>query len=226
MLSKADENGVVPGRAYQNVDSKLGKVIKKDGDQYLVALRDRVRAAMDDSMAQSRDGALWAKTRKQWAAMKTVEDLVGKSPAGDISPAGLMGRVTADKAGKSRMATGKGGDLGDLARIGQRFMKDAPNSGTADRLLVNLGIGGSLYGAQQTGLIDPQTALTGAGLLLGNRLVNKGLNSRALAFGDSASLSGLARLAQPAPRLLPASYRAGLLGLTDPDDEQASLLGY
>jgi hypothetical protein len=227
ILSKADEAGVVPGRAYQNFDSKLGKVLKKDGDQYLGALRDRVRQAMDDSMAASKDSALWAKTRKQWAAMKTVEDLVGKSPAGDISPALLMGRVTADRAGKARMAVGAGGELGDLARIGQRFLKDAPNSGTADRLLVNLGIGGSLFGAQQTGLIDPQTALVGAGLLLGNRAATKALGSRALTFGDSASLRGLARLAQPAPRLLPASYRGGLLGLAVPEEEEeASLLGY
>lgn len=45
------------------------------------------------------------------------------------------------------MAVGNGGDLGDLARIGQRFLKEAPNSGTADRMLVNLGIGGGLWGA-------------------------------------------------------------------------------
>lgn len=68
--------------------------------------------------------------------------------------------------------------------------------------------------------------MAGAGFLLGNRIANKALNSRALAFGDSASLNGLARLAQPAPRLLPASYRAGLLGLAVPEEEDTSLLGY
>jgi hypothetical protein len=51
---------------------------------------------------------------------------------GDISPAGLMQAV---RASYGDMAyTGGGGDLGNLARIAQRFLKEPPDSGTAGRL--------------------------------------------------------------------------------------------
>jgi len=138
---------------------------------------------------------------------------VAKSPDGNISPQALMGRVTADGAGKVRMASDRGGDIGDLARIGQLFMRASPNSGTADRLLVNAAVGGGLYGAQQSGFIEPQTAAyIGGGLLL-NRLAGRALNSRALAMGESAPLTGLARLLGPAPRALPAASNASGLSL-------------
>lgn len=64
---------------------------------------------------------------------------------GDISPAQLLGRVTANNAGKEAMAAGRGGDLGQLANIGQTFLKDGiPNSGTPERLAAYglLGAGG------------------------------------------------------------------------------------
>lgn len=214
LLNKVDESGQIPGKAYQSFDSRLAKVLKSGGEpaHYLGQLRDVVRTAMDDSISAN-DRAAWNTLRKQYAAFKTVEPLVGKSPDGNISPQALMGRVTADSAGKARMATGRGGDLGDLARIGQRFMKAAPNSGTADRLLVNAAVGGGLLGAQQGGYISPETAATIGGGLLLNRLGLNALNSRALASGDSRALTGLARLLQPAPRLLPAAGNALTLNI-------------
>ncbi len=123
-----------------------------------------------------------------------------------------MGRVTASKADKARMAVGNSGQLGGLARVGQRFLKEPPNSGTADRALVNralLGVGGGLglYGAQREGLITPEQAALLGGGLLANRVGLRALNSRALAEGNSRALNGLARLAAPANRLLPATAR-------------------
>lgn len=216
LLGKVDKDGVIPGKAYQSFDSRLGKVLKSGGEpaHYLGQLRDTVRAAMDSSISAS-DRAAWKTVRKQYAALKTVEPLVAKSEAGNISPQALMGRVTADGAGKTRMATGRAGALGDLARIGQRFLKASPNSGTADRLLVNAAVGGGLFGAQQQGLISPETAMyVGGGLLL-NRVAGSALNSRALAMGEGRTLNGLARLMQPAPKYLPASLSA-LMGQPQP----------
>jgi hypothetical protein len=217
LFSKADANGVIPGKAYQSFDSRIGKVIKTGGEPglYLGRLRDAVRETMDNSISAG-DRAAWNKVRKQYAVLKTVEPLVAKSADGNISPTLLMGRLTSGNANVSRMATGGAGKLGDLARIGQKYLKDAPNSGTADRLLVNGLLGGTIFGAQQTGVIDPQTAMLTAGALFGNRLAGKALNSRALTFGDSASLNGLARLMKPAPRLLPASPALGGLFI-DPE---------
>lgn len=214
LVSKVDGDGMIPGKAYQSFDSRLAKQLKGGGESahYLGELRDLVRGAMDDSIS-AQDRAAWQTIRRQYAALKTVEPLVAKSADGDISPQALMGRVTADSAGKIRMATGKGGDVGDLARIGQRFLKVAPNSGSADRMLVNAAVGGGLFEAQRRDLIEPQTALLIGGGLLANRMAGNALNSRALAMGDSAALTGLARMVGPAPRLLPAAANASGLAL-------------
>jgi len=206
LFSRVDANGSIPGAAYKSFDSKIGKAMAAGGEKamYLGNLREVVRDAMDASISAG-DRAAWQTARKQWAALKTVEPLVAKSSNGNIPPSQLMGRVTADGAGKSRMAAGNGGELGDLARIGQRFLKDAPNSGTADRLLVNGAIGGGLFGAQQAGIIDPQTAMLAGGGLLANRGLLKLLNSRALTAGEGKAINGLSKLGKTAPKLLPAA---------------------
>jgi len=209
LMSKVDEAGQVPGKAYQSFDSRLGKVLKGGGEpaHYLGQLRDVVRGAMDDSISP-RDQAAWNGLRKQWAALKTVEPLIGKARDGLISPESLMGRVMSDNAGKIRMANDKGGVLGDLARIGQRFLKESPNSGTADRALVNLAVGGGLFGAQNQGYIEPATALKIAGGLAANRYGLRALNSPALAMGNGRVLNGLARLARGLPAAVPATVNA------------------
>lgn len=221
LFSRVDANGSVPGAAYKSFDSKIGKAMASGGEKamYLGNLREVIRDAMDSSISAG-DRSAWQLARKQWAALKTVEPLVAKSSNGNIAPSQLMGRVTADGAGKSRMAAGNGGELGDLARIGQRFLKDAPNSGTADRLLVNGAIGGGLFGAQQAGLIDPQTALIAGGGLLANRGLLKLLNSRALTAGEGKAINGLSRLAKTAPKALPAA--AGAQGIPITGGRQAT----
>src|SRR5258706_10295966 len=72
--------------------------------------------------------------RYKYAMAKVIEPLVAKSTSGDISPSGLMHAVTSDKSKKAMMARGKGGEIGDLARIGQAFLKEPPSSGTGERL--------------------------------------------------------------------------------------------
>jgi hypothetical protein len=217
LVSKVGADGQIPGRAYQSFDSQLGAKLKNGGDPalYLGKVRDAVREAMDGSIAPA-DRAAWQSARRKWAALKTVEPLVASSAKGDISPTSLMGRTTADKAGKARMATGRGGPLGELARVGQRFLKDAPNSGTADRLVVNLGVLGTLGAGSQQGIIDPETAAWTAAILGGNRAALKALSSKALVQGGNPALKGLARLAQPAPKLLPAAG-LGMLSPTPMD---------
>lgn len=206
LISRVDANGAIPGAAYKSFDSKIGKAMAAGGEKalYLGQLREVMRGAMDQSISAA-DRAAWQAARKQWAALKTIEPLVAKSANGNIPPSQLMGRVTADGAGKVRMAAGNGGDLGDLARVSQRFLKDAPNSGTADRLLVNGAIVGGLGGAQHFGLIDPQTALIAGGALAANRGILSLLGSRALTSGEGATINGLARLMQASPRALPAA---------------------
>ena len=85
--------------------------------------------------------------------MKTVEDLVEKSPTGNISPAALLQPV---RNSYGTMAYGGGGDLADLARIGQRFMKEPPSSGTAERLMTM-----NMLGQAGSGLAGGAAAMMG-----------------------------------------------------------------
>lgn len=181
-------DGALPGKVYQSIDSQIGKAMKAGGEKsmYLGELRDALRTAMDDAIRPA-DRAAWQKARREWAAQKTIEPLVAKTTDGSLSPAQLMGRVTATGVGKTRMATGRGGELGELARIGQR-LKDPRTSGTA-----------------QSGLADswlnpfnwPALAVrTGVGATVG-RIPNSPLLGRLMA-GD-APANTLQALARAAP---------------------------
>lgn len=202
LLSKADNSGNVPGKAYQALDSKLGK-LTKTGDEkamYLGQVRDAVRDAMDNSISAA-DKDAWKTARSQYRNLKTVRDLVAKDGAdGNISPAQLAGRINASQAGKESMAMGGGGELGDLARIGRQFVRDPiPDSGTAGRLAALGALGGGGYALG----IDPQTVLmTVGGGATGGRALNALLNSQAgrnYMLRGSSSVNKLAQLMQPLP---------------------------
>lgn len=131
------QDGVVPGQAYQALDSALGNITKGGTPvaHFVGMVRNAVRDAMDASIAPE-DAAAWKQLRAEYGNRKTIAPMVAKGDGGPLSPQQLMARVTATKAGKERMASGKGGAMGDLAQVGQR-MKPPPSSGTAERLLVN-----------------------------------------------------------------------------------------
>lgn len=200
-LSKSD-GGVVSGKAYREMDSRIGKLMRstQDGDKrhYLGRLRDAIRDGMDRHITPQ-DSKAWQTIRKQYRNLFTVKDLIEKSPTGDLSPQLLLGLVR--RADKNMAFTG-GGELGDLARIGQRFLKDPiPNSGTAERLLAAGAVGGGGYALG----IDPATLAT---MALAGRGIGGVLNSNA---GRRYMLQGapaLERLGAPLPYLLPATANA------------------
>jgi hypothetical protein len=81
---------------------------------------DGLKRALDGALARSAspvDQAMLQTADRQWAALRTIQAIVAKSPTGDVSPALLAGRVNAQTG--NGMAFGYGGDLGELARIGQ-----------------------------------------------------------------------------------------------------------
>lgn len=94
-----------------------------------------MQGALNDSISDA-DQAAWQTANRQYANLKTIRDLVNKDQVnGNISPSALLGRVTANGAKKEAVASGNGGDLANLASIGQTFLKDhIPNSGTPERL--------------------------------------------------------------------------------------------
>jgi hypothetical protein len=170
-LFEQAQDGAIPGRVYQSLDSQLGKLMKAGGEKshYLGELRGVLREAMDASVSTA-DRSAWQTARGQYRDLKTIEPLVAASQDGTIPPAQLLGRVAADRTGKAAMASGRRGGLGELARIGQR-MKEPPSSGTAERGAVSGILGGAAY-------IDP---VTGGATALGLNLLSRGLDSQALA---------------------------------------------
>lgn len=132
----------LPGPVFRRINTALSKQIREttNGD-----LRGALRGLQDDLleersryMSQS-DLDAYNEARRQYAIGSSLEPLVAKSPTGNISPAALLGVVTKNAAGKSAMARGAAGQMGTLADIGQRFLKEQPSSGTAERgLLQNL----------------------------------------------------------------------------------------
>lgn len=164
LLGKVEPDGTISGRAYRELDSKLGKKMRgsSDGDlrSYLGDVRDIVRGAMDDSIGVD-DQAAWREARKQYANLQIVADAVKASPTGDVSAAGLLQRV--NNSSKSAKFTGVG-ELGKLAKAGKEIMTPLPDSGTAQRAywMRLMGEGGLGLGALG-GLLSPVTALGMAG---------------------------------------------------------------
>lgn len=133
----AIQNGkpVIPGPAYQAFDSELNQIIKSGGPtaHFLGNVQSAVRREMDASISPQ-DAKAWAQLRTEYGNRKTIRDLVAKGEDKPLSPANLMSRVTANNSGKEAMAAGTRGELGTLAKIGQR-MKEPANSGTVGRAI-------------------------------------------------------------------------------------------
>jgi hypothetical protein len=113
--------------------------------------------------------------RGQYKNMKILENLAEKSPTGDVNPTLLMNEV---RKSYGDFAYGGGGDLGALGRIGQRFLREPPSSGTTERAAALLGLGA---GAEGLYYWDPEDfqrnvaiGLTGLGLARGVGSVLRG----------------------------------------------------
>jgi len=222
LVGKADANGVIPGKAYKSFDSKIGAVIRGGGENafYLGQVRDSVRRAMDKSISPQ-DAAAWRQANKQYGVLKTLEPLAAANN-GAIPPTRLLQAVTNTKSAKARVASGNGGNLARLARVGQ-LMKSAPDSGTADRALVNLGVLGGLYGAQETGIMKPETALAIGGALALNR---GGLSAANRLANNPQAIQGLARqISNASQRALPVAGVAATAGIIAPTDFNEQLMG-
>lgn len=211
ILDKVTGSGEIEGPTYQSLTRKGAPLDRamNSSDPNVKHYAGRIKEALDDALERHAppDMVDRLKTaRGQYKAMKTVEDLVEKSPTGDISPALLMGPV---RQSYGNMAYGGGGQLADLARIGQRFLKQPPDSGTplgsaALNLLLGAGGGGAtaafggdhdlssiLKGAAVGAVTLPATALAGraATMLLNrpqalNALLQKSVSSTVPAYNQ------------------------------------------
>lgn len=174
-LNDIADDGTMSGEKINSLRSNLTASLKKtknDASSYLADLRDAVVDASVDGFPGNRE--LLNKARLQYKNLKTIEPLAIKADRGDIAPSLLNSRVAAQFRDFSR---GGGGELGDLARIGQAFLKDKiPNSGTPRRLAAYaalFGGGGAALGGGLPGAIGGlATAAKGIGLSAGYNALN------------------------------------------------------
>jgi hypothetical protein len=146
ILDKIKDDGTISGPVYQGL-RQTGSVLK-DLEKSPGLLGDysrEIKGHLDDLFRRTipPDKAdLLRKTDQQYAIMKQLRPVVDET--GNIPPARLMQIARSGDAGKERMAFGQGGDLGELANIGQRF-KTMPSSNTAENsMLLHLLQGGGI----------------------------------------------------------------------------------
>lgn len=167
----------LPGASYQSIDSSISGITKAGGEKsvYLAEMQKAIRDAMDRSISPA-DKTAWDTARMQYKNLKAVRNAVAKDgSSGIIEPNALLQALNSTEAGKEAMAMGTRGQLGEVAKMGRQFVRDAiPNSATAQRAIAMglIGGGGYAFGA------DP---LTIAGMVAGaatsGRTLTKVLNS-------------------------------------------------
>ena len=200
----------ITGEIYQNLTRRgtpLDRAMQSPNPNIRASARE-IRESLDGAMERSAPADVvddLRQARREWRNLRTVEPLVAKAPTGDISPALLQGRVNTSFKGTHGSAYGGGGDLKTLSDIGQRFMKEPPSSGTAERgmLMHILGAAGGGLAGVTAGSMSLKDALLGAGAVIGggalgrgvggalrsdtltNRLINRSLgNPTQTAFGN------------------------------------------
>lgn len=194
----ANNGGNIGGRAYIDLTAKGGPIdqMVQSGDPGIRNAGRDLRTLVDNHLAQAatpEDLAALQQARAQWKALRTVEPLTlradtvgGPSPStGDISPAALRGGVNRSY---DRAATADLGDvpLNDLAKIGQKYLKEPNDSGTASRELANHaiqgagGLGLAMMG-HEAGLPALHSAMGAAATLGANRLAQSIMRSPYLA---------------------------------------------
>jgi len=183
---KIGPDGTMPGETFQALTNKGSMLDRATQDSYspYANIAKEIKAHLNDALESSatpEDAAALSKADWQWKNMRTVEKLIANSPDNQIDPARLNAPVS--NSFKNRAYTGAG-DLGDLADIGQRFLKDQGSSNTAERGAVMNALlkhGAGLAGGASSLLgyhagLDPLYA-AGAGALAagGTSLVSRGV---------------------------------------------------
>lgn len=193
IFDKVDENSKISGQAYQALTSKgspLSRALSGTDPNvrfYAGGIKDILDSAMERN-GNAIQKAILSEARPQYKALKTIEPLVAKAPSGEISPALLLQQVAKKTPS---MAYGGGGDLADLGRIGQAFLKDSiPDSGTAQRVgiqnfMMGLSrpaeVGGAALAGHALGFSNPATAAGIAGTLGAARTIRAILDNPRLA---------------------------------------------
>lgn len=208
-----DQGAALPGATYQTTRSDLSRHARsaRNNDPVLADALRGIRDALDNAAGRSiapQDQAAWQQARTDWRYQRQIENAMagaGQGAAtGDVPAVQLRSAAVAgDRSGYARGA----GELNDLSRIGQAFLRPPPDSGTSGRTaMTNLM---QLGGTGAAGVAGGIPGLVGAlaGPRLTQMVVNSGPGQRYL----TAGMPGAAYVNQLAPQLNPALF-ADILG--------------
>lgn len=218
ILSQIDNKGVMTGTNYQGWREPLRALADNSapGRYY-----GQIRKALDEgfkSQLQGAEGQVFSDTSRKYANLKTIIDSLGGSgnlaATGQVPPTQLASAL-ARAVGKENKTLGAG-DLNELAKIGQVFVRDQiPNSGTAQRQLVQslmTGGGGAGIGAiagAATGHSPMEGAVYGAGVgaagLIAPKVAQSIMNSK---IGQAYLTRGIVPINDMQRKALSAAIRS------------------
>lgn len=134
-LRDQSNGSMIPGKVAKSIHSDIGKAMKGTDNMEKRTALGEIQDALHEhvkSNMTAEDAAALDKARGHYYTLKTIEPLAAKAN-GDVSPA-LLQQALQNKVGASQIAQGKAGELGKLADIGAKFLKDPKSSGTAERI--------------------------------------------------------------------------------------------
>lgn len=183
LLKSAEQNnGVIPGKSWREWNTELQGQIRRTTGPASGDVRYRLSELQKDMMDVVRsnipvkDLKEFDEARRYYANAMMIESLVAKSPEGMISPASLMNAVTSTGYSKRMKARGKGGDLAELADIGQ-LIKEPRSAGSYDAKMAAdaMKMGGA---ALTGGAVASGGHASGAGVALAGLWVTANLYNR------------------------------------------------
>lgn len=154
VVYKNAKDGKITGEALGFLRNRINRLARKASDADTKELFRDLENGIIDIMTAGDDAAkdAFSKTKQQYKNLLVVEPLASKAKAGNINPTELQRRAA--KVYGRAYTTGKAGDIGDLARIGNELLPTPGGSDTAQKLLF---AGGATY-------FEPSATITTLGL--------------------------------------------------------------